>query len=71
MLERLSQGSTRKEIAAEIGCTYSTLRRRLARYVKALKCQTVEQAVARHITEKIRAAMPLALQGEIERMMRR
>ena len=69
-LERLSQGKTRKEIAAEIGCSYSTLRRRLARYVKDLGCRSVEQAVARHVTEKIKAAMPLALQSVVERVMR-
>lgn len=70
-LERLSQGSTRKEIAAEIGCSYSTLRRRLSRYVKDIGCRTVEQAVAHHVAGKIKAGMPLALQGVVERLMRR
>lgn len=70
-LERLSQGRTRKEIAAEIGCSYSTLRRRLARYVRMLGCQTVEQAVAKHIAGEIAGRLPMAWRGEIERMMRR
>ncbi len=71
MLERLSQGFTRKAIATEIGCSYSTLRRRLSRYVKALGCESPEHAVARYVTEKIKAAMPLALQAQVDLVVRR
>ena len=71
MLERLSQGEKPKAIAAEIGCSYSTLRRRLSRHVQAIGCQTVEQAVAQHVAEKIKREMPLALRAQVDIAVRK
>ena len=67
-LELLAQGWKPRQIAAALGCSYSTLRRRLARYVKAIGCRTVEQAVAQLVFQQVRAMLPLAWQGELDRL---
>lgn len=70
-LEKLAEGKKRKEIAAELGVSYSTMRRRLSRHVHAIGCETVEQAVAVQTAEKIKAILPLALQGQVDLVMKR
>lgn len=70
-LEKLAEGKTRKVAAAELGVSYSTMRRRLARHVHAIGCGTVEQAVAVQTAEKIKASLPLALQSQVDLVMKR
>lgn len=70
LLDGLAAGKKPQAIAAEVGCAYSTLRRRLSRHVHAQGLQTVEQAVAVHVAEKIKAAMPLALQSTVDRVIK-
>ena len=69
MLDRLADGDKPKMIAAELGCSYSTLRRRLSRYVQAIGCTTPEQAVAKHTVEKIKRALPSALAVQVDMVM--
>lgn len=71
IVERLAGGERPRTIAAELGCSYSTLRRRLSRHVKAIGCATPEQAVAQHVAEKIKRAMPLALQAQVDLVMKK
>ena len=67
LLDRLAEGARPRQIAAEIGVAYSTIRRRISRHVQDLGCATLEQAVAVHTTNRIKAILPLALRGELER----
>lgn len=69
--EMLGQGKKRRDIAVALGVSYSTLRRRLSRYVRAAGFASVEHAVAHHIAAKIRAALPLALHQIVDRALRR
>ena len=70
-LEKLAEGKKPKAIAAELGVSYSTLRRRLSRHVHAIGCETVEQAVAVQTAEKIKRALPLALQAQVDLAMKK
>jgi hypothetical protein len=67
LLDRIAEGAKPRQIAAEVGCAYSTLRRRISRHVQELGCATLEQAVAVHTANRIKAILPLALRGELER----
>ena len=67
----VADGEKPRQIAAELGCTYGTLRRRLSRHVQAIGCTTPEQAVAVHVAEKIRAVLPLALQRHVDLAIKR
>lgn len=69
-LEKLAEGKKPRAIAAEIGIAYPTLRRRLSRYVHAIGCETVEQAVAVQTAAKIKASLPLALHGQVDLVMK-
>ena len=71
VIEKLSEGEKPKAIADEIGVSYSTLRRRISRYVKAIGCETPEQAVAQHVAEKIKRQMPLALRNQVDLVMKK
>ena len=71
LLDGLAAGKKPQAIAAEVGCAYSTLRRRLSRYVHSQGFQTVEQAAAVHVAERIRAVLPLALQGHVDLVVKR
>ena len=68
-LEKLAEGKDRKSVAAELGVSYSTMRRRLSRYVQAKGYKTVEHAVALATAEKIKRALPIALQGHVDFVM--
>jgi len=65
-IQKLSEGKKPRVIAEEAGVSYSTLRRRLARHVHAIGCQTVEQAVAKHVAQRIKERLPLALQAQVD-----
>lgn len=69
LIERLADGERPRTIAAEIGVSLSTVRRRLSRYVRASGFQTPEQAVAVHTAEKIKRALPMALQSQVDLVM--
>lgn len=69
MLDKLAEGEKPQTIAAELGCSYSTLRRRLSRYVHAIGCSTPEQAVAEHVAGKIKRVLPAALQAQVDLVM--
>jgi hypothetical protein len=71
VLDRLAQGKKPREIAAEIGCNYQSLRDRTKLVRRAMGCRTSEQAVAVHVAEKIRAVLPLALQGHVDLVLKR
>lgn len=71
LLDGLADGKKPRVIAAEVGCAYSTLRRRLSRHVHSQGLQTVEQAVAVRVAENIKAALPLALQSQVDIVLRR
>lgn len=66
LIERLADGERPRMIAAAIGISLSTVRRRLSRYVRASGCETPEQAVARHTAEKIKRALPIALHLQVD-----
>lgn len=67
LLERISEGIKPRQIALEVGCAYSTIRKRIALVVHDSGCKTLEQAIAKHTVEKIKLGLPLAIRGEIER----
>jgi len=69
-MDGLAAGKKPLALAAELGCSYSTIRRRLSRYVRSAGFATVEQAVAHHIAARIRAVLPLALRQVVDRAMR-
>ena len=71
VIAKLAEGKRPREIAAELGTNYETVRRRLSRHVKAIGCATPEQAVAVHVADKIRAVLPTALQGHVDLALRR
>lgn len=71
LLDRLAEGTKPRAIAAEFGCSYSTLRRRLSRHVHDAGCATVEQAVAHHVAGKIKRSLPLALHMVVDQVMRK
>lgn len=70
LMDSLAAGKKPRQIAAEAGCTYQTLRNRLARHVRRSGFATVEQAIAHHVAEKIKARMPLALQAVVDQVLR-
>lgn len=70
-LEKLAEGKKQREVAAELGVTYFTLRRRLSRHVRAIGCRTLVQAVALTTAEKIKREMPLAVRGLVDRALKR
>lgn len=71
LMDRLAAGRKPRAIATEFDCSYSTIRRRLSRYVRTAGFATVEQAVAHHIAARIKAALPLALRPVVDRLMRK
>lgn len=71
LLDALAAGKKTKQIARELGCHWVTVRRRLARHVKASGFKTPEQAVAHHVAERIKARVPLAVQVIVEQVAQR
>lgn len=71
VLDRLADGKKPRAIAAEVGCAYSTVRKRITRTVHMLGFQTPEQAVANRVADRIQAAMPLALKSTVDLVMKR
>ena len=71
VIAKLAEGKKPRQIAVELGETYENVRKRLTRHVHAIGCATPEQAVARHVAEKIRAVLPLALQGHVDLAVKR
>lgn len=71
LLDRLAAGERPKAIATAYGCHYVTLRRRLSRHVRALGSKTLEQAIAHHVAQRIKARLPLALHAVVDQVMRR
>ncbi|HEY3159804.1 MAG TPA: hypothetical protein VGJ78_12650 [Vicinamibacterales bacterium] len=69
-IEKLAEGKDRRTVAAELGVSYSTMRRRLSRHVRAIGCETVEQAVALQTAAKIKLALPIALQSAVDLVMK-
>lgn len=68
---KLAAGEKPRQIAAELGVSYSTLRRRLSRHVKAIGCATPEQAVAVYVVERVKANVPTALHPFVDRVLKR
>ena len=66
LLNGLAVGKTPRVIAAEVGCNYETLRRRLSRHVRLSGARSVEHAVAVHIARRIRDALPLAVRNQVD-----
>lgn len=71
LLEGLAAGKKPRAIAAEVGCDYETFRRRLSRHVRSSGFRSVEQAVAHHVADRIRANLPTALHPMVDRVLKR
>lgn len=71
IMDDLAAGKKPKTIAAEVGCSYGTLRARLARHVREAGFRTVEQAVAEHTYQQVKAALPAAVQFHLEAVYKR
>jgi DNA-binding NarL/FixJ family response regulator len=71
LLDRLAEGKNTKAIAAELDCSWSTVRRNLSRAVHKLGYMTVEQTVAEHVAEKIKRTLPSALRAQVDLVMRK
>lgn len=69
ILDRLAEGKRPREIAAEIGCGYQSIRNSTKLVRRAMGCRTSEEAVAVHTAEKIKAALPIAWQGFVDRVI--
>lgn len=61
LLDELASGKKPRQIAAQHDCSYSTFRRRLSRYVRSAGFTSVEQAVANHVLDRVRALLPLGM----------
>lgn len=68
---KLAAGEKPRAIAADLGVSYSTLRRRLSRHVKAIGCATPEEAVAVYVVERIKTVVPLACHSAVDRLLKR
>jgi IS30 family transposase len=68
---KLAAGEKPRRIAADLGVSYSTLRRRLSRHVKAIGCTTPEQAVAEYVLGRAKAVVPTAVQPLLDRILKR
>lgn len=70
LLESLAKGMKPREIAAKNGETYPAIRKQIARYVQTIGCATPEEAVAKYTAEKIKRALPLAIQKLVDDSMK-
>jgi FixJ family two-component response regulator len=71
LLDALAAGHKPRQIASQMDCAYSTVRKIITRCVHAQGFQTPEQAVAQHVAEKIKKSLPLALQNQVDLVMRK
>lgn len=70
ILDGLSYGKSRREIAESCGCSYQAIRKRLMRLVQKQGHDSAEQAVAHHVGNKIKEFLPLAFHDRVEMMMK-
>lgn len=71
LLDALAAGQKPRSIASQMDCAYSTIRKTITRHVKTSGFQTPEQAVAHHVAERIKKSLPLALQHQVDLVMRK
>jgi hypothetical protein len=66
LLDELASGSKPRVIAAKHDLSYSTFRRRLSRYVRSAGFTSVEQAVANHLLDRVRAFIPTGMRSTFD-----
>jgi DNA-binding NarL/FixJ family response regulator len=71
LLDSLASGKRGPEIAADAGCSCKTVRNRVSNYRRDAGFNTVHQAVAFHVAEKIKKSLPLALHRTVDFVMRK
>lgn len=54
VFDLLAAGIQQKNIAGQIGCSYGHLRTSLGKHVRAIGCRTVEQALAKHVRNRLK-----------------
>jgi hypothetical protein len=71
LFDRLVSGQRLREIDRELGLKNRAMEMRVRRYMKPNGLRTTEQAVAHYVATKIKRSLPLALQSQVDLVMRK